>query len=310
MLTIITPVNLQEEKEKFFASDNYNPQLQYNWSAVVVERAFKNVPHGNELIQAIIQQDHKAIVAEAQLIYGIQIEQNILDTAIRITSNKPDPLPPQSIEELEKEFIKAVSFFNLDYKVVLTEQMGFNVRPDHINKKLLVSTHANLQFFSVEGQVKHEIAHTLRAVNGRHNKIIPSEAYIQTEEGLTSYLQDFHSAQGEGSLFQHAAEYRVTKTALEGSMRDIFNEFISIGFNPELSWQRGIRHKFGFVDTSKPGDIMKPAMYFANEQKIQKLSKEEILRLFVGKIRIDELNNYPEYKGIIPQEKIREYYSL
>ena len=83
---------------------------------------------------------------------------------------------------------------------------------------------------------------------------------------------------------------------------------MELGFSKELAWQRSVRHKFGFTDTKKPGDIMKPAMYFYHEQKIKALTDDERWRLFMGKIRIEELKDYPEYKGIVPLLKLKEFY--
>jgi len=152
------------------------------------------------------------------------------------------------------------------------------------------------------------MTHILRYVNGKYNKISRSTNYLPTEEGLACFMQDTYGEFGGASLFQHAAEYTVTEIALKSSLRQMFDYLCDIGFTKELAWQRAIRHKFGFVDTSQPGDIMKPSMYFYTEQQLKKLTTEELLKLFVGKISLQEINNFQEYTGLIPQNKLLSFF--
>ena len=111
-------------------------------------------------------------------------------------------------------------------------------------------------------------------------------------------------------MFQHAAEYVATEIGLNGSLRDVFDYFNEIGFDKELAWQRAIRHKFGFIQTNKPGDIMKPSMYYYNRQKVGQLSDGERLRLMVGKISIEDLDMHNSYKGRFPAEKVIKFFKL
>jgi hypothetical protein len=85
---------------------------------------------------------------------------------------------------------------------------------------------------------------------------------------------------------------------------------IDLGFPPELAWQRAARHKYGWIDTSKPGDILKPSMYFHHLQEVKKLTHSQRLCLFVGKISIQDLEKYQKYSGKIPLEKIQEFYNV
>jgi hypothetical protein len=106
-------------------------------------------------------------------------------------------------------------------------------------------------------------------------------------------------------------EYVATSVGLGGgSLRDIYECFRDFGASDELAWKRASRHKFGFIDTSVGGDIVKPAMYYANEQKVGELSATEKLRLFVGKIASSELDNHPKYKGLWKSEILAEYFLI
>ena len=164
-----------------------------------------------------------------------------------------------------------------------------------------------LQYFSIESEVKHEITHILRYENGEYNNIPRSDYYLANEEGLATYLQDLVKIDNY-SLYQHSAEYIASQIGMNSSLREIFNYFISLGFEPELAWHRSSRHKFGFIDTSKPGDILKPAMYFSQSQKIAKLSQDEILKLFVGKISLKDSEKYDKYFGRFDYGILKNYF--
>ncbi len=305
LLQIITPVNIEEEREKFFSSTTYNPVFQYRWETEDVGKLYQSKK--SDLKRAVLSQDHKEIVRCAKAYFETEIDEDIQQLAQEYTRQTPERIS-EKVEDLAEAFRKAFEFFDLDYKVILSERKGFNIRPEPKKQQIIISDSAELDFFSIDSEIKHEMTHVLRYENGCFNNIPNGKNYLPTEEGLACYMHDFYSHEGKSSLFQHAAEYIATKVGLNGSLRDIYNYLISIGFSEELAWQRSIRHKFGFKNTSEAGDIIKPAMYFYYEQRIQNLSEGEIWRLLVGKISISSLPQYPEYKGKYSLEKIQEFY--
>ncbi len=163
---------------------------------------------------------------------------------------------------------------------------------------------------SCAGIVRHEVLHIIRSMNAVFNEIEKSQVFLPTEEGLASYVQNYKGAEENYSLYQHAARYSATDVALKGSFRDVVEYLLSIGFEEKLAFRRAVRHKSGFIDTSQPGDIMKSSMYFYNLQRIKQLTDSEILRLFVGKIGIEDLPQHREYKGKIDAQKIILFYKL
>jgi len=308
LIKYITPINLLEEKQKFFADDKYNPVFKYFWQ--IEQQDF--VDDGTlkaQLVKAIIENNPEKIILAAKAYFGIS-EFEFLNKALQITAVKPQPLGEMKPEDFVAGFLEAYKALGLDeYTIRVVDDHGFNFRPSVNKKEVVFSRHANFQFFDVESEVRHELAHIIRFENGKFNKIIKSDDYIQTEEGLATLMSDT-GGNGHAAEFQHAAEYISSKIGLDGSLRDIFNYLKSIGFNDDLAWQRASRHKFGFIDTGKPGDILKPAIYFSNAEKLKKLTKDEIIRLFIGRISASELDNYPEYKGRIVLNKLIQFYNF
>lgn len=311
LVKYITPKNLLSEREKFFASKTYNPVFEYERNENEVAKWLQNFPIYKKLVEALDSENSEQIVKEACLVFNTNMNQTLLNLAKNYTSKTPEKLLHQKIEDVVLAFekiFKELGFF--EYKVDLVDQHGFNFHPHSSSKKIVISKHAGLDFFSIDGEVKHEIAHIIRYENGVHNNIKRSRDYLPTEEGLATYVQDYHSTDGEKSLFQHAAEYTVTEVALKGSLRDMVNYLVDLGFNEDLAFKRASRHKFGFRDTSKAGDIMKPSMYFYHQQKVRELSAQEKYRLFVGKISIDDLPKHPIYSGRVSFEKLQEIYGF
>ena len=305
LLKIITPLNLHTEREMFFASNLYNPKFQYYWQRNEVNLDSKG--DKLHLVESIQIQDIDSIHKYAKLHFEMD-DWDYVDLAIKILSKKPTQLRGQGSDFMKSEFERVFELFGLsDYTFQIVDKHGFSFRPNCHNKIMEMSKYANFQFFSFKSEVKHEITHILRYENGIHNNILRNDDYLATEEGLATYLQDLVKIDNH-SKYQHAAEYMASKVGMTSSLRDVYDYFISLDFEPELAWQRASRHKFGFIDTSKPGDILKPAMYFSHSRNIAKLSPEEILRLFLGKISLKELKNYDKYKGRFDENVLKSYY--
>lgn len=307
LLKVITPVNLQEERQKFFENFKYNPKFNYYWQK---ERP-KILPSSvkDDLIISIMDSDFEGIIRNAKLFFEIQ-NFFYLDTAQLLVNNTPKVKFHEGVDIFIESFKYATDFLDLgEYKIKVVDQFGFNFRPNIRKKEILMSKNANFQFFDAESEIAHELVHIIRYENGKYNNIKKSKNYLPTEEGLATLMQD-RTTNGIVSEFQHAAEYLASKIGLEGSLRDIFEYFMDIGFDEELAWQRATRHKFGFVDTSYPGDILKPAMYFANSQKIKHLDNIKILNLFIGKISVNDLDKYTNYTGRVDETKLKKFYNL
>lgn len=307
LLQLITPTNLLEQKEKFFASQSYHPVFNYIWQT---NKPQINLASNKEkLINAIINQDIALITYYARLYFEVE-DWRYLEVAKQLTSSMPVLEETGHNYNFIATFTKATRFLDLyGYSVKVVDTPGFNFRPSFKNKIIFMSKHANFQFFDIEGEICHELVHIIRYENGKYNKIRKSANYLPTEEGLATLMHDT-GKNGYASRFQHAAEYIASRIGMEGSLRDIYEYFLSIGFNNDLAWERAVRHKFGFIKTREGGDILKPAMYFAHSQVIQKLSSAELLRLFVGKISLSDLIYHKEYRGSIEKDKLIQFYGL
>lgn len=307
LLDLITPTNLLSEQDKFLNSSWYNPKFHYIWQDQHIIPEF-SIKSKYQLWNAIKDQDHTAIVQAARALFEVDIDTDVLSRAKSVAATK-GRVSPGTPEEYASIMRQGLDHFGLEHvQVVLSDESGFNARPSHSLNLVTVSKHIHFEYFSMEGGAHHELVHVIRFQNGVFNSIKRSPRFLPTEEGLASWCQD--NLNDDNGAAQHAIEYVASSVGLSGSLRDIYNSMREFGMSPDLAWKRSCRHKFGFVDTSLPGDILKPAMYFANEEKVADLSSDERLRLFVGKISMDELPEYPEYIGRWDAELIASYFKI
>lgn len=308
-LRITTPTNIAEEHDRFFRDQDYEPQFIYDWDQQKIDRYLQGKKHYRPLVEAVLSQNSIAITKQAQILFHVDFSADAENAARAIVSQQ-QPFTPTTKEHVVKALESAIDYLDLPYTLKEVEDVGFRFRPLHAKKELLMSTSLNLDWMSADSLAKHEITHVIRAVNTAYNHIPESSDYLFTEEGLASLMADDYAHDGYGSRHQHAIEYLAAQKSLSGSFRDVYQIFCDYGFSKEGAWQRAIRHKFGFCDTSQPGGIMKPAMYFLSRLALLQLSRPELLRLFVGKIATHQLSAFPAYRGVVPEEKILSYFHL
>jgi len=307
LVSLITPTNLDSERDKFFNSKTYNPTFKYIWQDQSQSLEFSSVPK-QMLWEAIKNQENELISQRASEYFEVKINKLVLTQAINNAKTK-GKVSLGSSSEYARLSKQALIEFNLDdIQLVESFESGFNARPNHQQKIILISQHIHFDYFSMEGGVRHELAHVLRYRNGLYDHIKRSPRYLPTEEGLASWCQD--NTNDDNGEAQHAIEYVASSVGLKGSLRDIYNCMRELGMSDQLAWKRASRHKFGFVDTAQSGDILKPAMYYANEIKIAKLSTSEKLRLFVGKIALSDLSHHTQYTGLWSAEQLINYFKL
>lgn len=306
---IATPINSLEEKEKFFKYSKYNPQFIYP----TVTQPNRKVPKYKEkLHESFIEQNIEVLTNETSRIYECLYDADTYNLAQNILKTNLAPLKRQDLKTLEQEFIKMFRLLRINYKIKFSDRYGFNFRPNYLKKRILVSNHAVLDYLPIYAVVLHELTHVIRRMNTSYNNNYPKRNYLPTEEGLACYMSDncIPHELAQYPLYQHAADYIGTLISKENSFINVYEYYRSLGFNKDLAWQRTARTKFGLKDTSQPGTIHKPGMYFFNEIKVSKLPKKDIIKLFSGRITLNQLNEIEKYSGKIPIEKIKLLFNI
>lgn len=306
-LKLITPINLAMEKERFFSSKDYSPQLEYDWNGQALEKIIQTNLKGGKLVDALLSQSGEAIVSAGAEFFDVEFRSEDIAFAEGLISHIPKSLNGTA-DEYAGLMCQKLTKLGIDYKVEIVDEHGFQGRPNHAKRVLKLSKYLHLQFLALDGITNHELVHIVRAVNGKYNDIPVSDDYLPTEEGLACLIQDKLLNVPTASAFQHALEYLAAYLSQTVGFRGIYNFLIDHGCDSENAWLRGIRQKFGLRDTSQAGGLIKSGMYFYHENLLKGLSEEELLRLLVGKISLGELSEYSQYIGKIPKDILAEMF--
>ena len=137
-LGIITPTNLAAEKERFFSSNNYSPQLEYNWSRQTIDRFIQKTPKGKPLVDAMLSQDGMAITAAASNFFDVKFRENDLKFAQELIAHTP--ISSNGTAEAYAQLMRQkLASLDIDYSVEVVDQHGFQARPNHKKRVLKIS---------------------------------------------------------------------------------------------------------------------------------------------------------------------------
>ncbi len=290
----LQPINLTEEKQKFFAKDcYYNPYFQYQ--ALITKNILLKygLPKAKytSLAQNILQRTFSQY-SETQIrkMEGVKLNQKQAKQMVQAFLQK---------NKLEKEFkirwiknnLSKASF----YKNIL--------------KLRIPIWHREHEF---QGMLYHELGtHGLRRINYAQQPFFKKKKnygfsdYLPTEEGLAS----LHTllATNLKLYYKGALNYLVCSVAQENSFIKTF-EFVSQYIKDQnRAWDYTIKHKRGLYDTSKPGGFTKDKIYFEGAIQVwQHLNRHQydIEPFYWGKIALKDLDKAqqlnPDFKPKLP----------
>ncbi len=330
------PQNYEEEKRKFFISDSYNPLFEYEElpieyflksletiesTRINPETSIENVIENNRLLETkyklellIARGDAEKITTISEKLYQCTFAQKYVEKAKNIAENSAS-FNENSVEpqEIKKSFNKYLKKYDItDWEIKISKRKDFNIQVRYKKEIIRISESINLDFASLDSLLAHEIdGHVLRAINAANQKLTklkdPLPFYIKTEEGLASYLGDHFAQNGKLSKKHHAIKYLGAYIALHHSFREVYNFFLDNGFTSDLAFQRAVRIKKGFTDTSVPGCNAREAIYWEGMLDVRDYleSGGDINKLYAGKIGLADINYLPESEDVVLPQRIQ-----
>lgn len=274
----LIPLNLEEEKARFFADNSYNPQFYYADSIDPNDLLLYGLP-----TTLLLEKAEKII--EANLPYQF----------IRLDENKQSILlSADSIQKYTETYLNAYDLNNR-FRIVWKENA---VARCSIQRDLITfRVDADYSRESLLGVLNHEIGtHALRRINDEkqpwHNN---KNAYgfqnsLTTEEGLATIHQ--HLDDELPILFGVAVKYLAVNFAQTTSFAETWLSLSRYFRNPEKLWATVFRVKRGMTDTSKPGGFTKDIVYFKGVLEVSNWLRNndfDVSKLYVGKISIEDI---------------------
>ncbi|MBI3032970.1 DUF1704 domain-containing protein [Candidatus Woesearchaeota archaeon] len=323
----VNPINADEEKKKFFASQNYNPQFTY-------------APYRENLgelktILANIQTDESTIgtlLGYIRQLFVLEIEMLEQRGKLAFTEKclKLWQAPDKKIVGRAKQILQAIprKRRNDGKKVLTTKKVinalqvallkyglrGWTVREKNMiacaavkvgEKEVLIKKNEKFSQKFLKRLVVHEIGtHVIRAENGEKQPYTLFKrglpGYLMTEEGLAVVNEEHHGCLDPFTLKIYAGRVVAIDKALQDSFRNTYNHLRKY-FTPDVAWRLTIRAKRGIADTSQPGGCTKDVVYYQGYLALKKFVAEggDINQLYYGKIGIKDIEYVQNINGIV-----------
>ena len=325
LLTYLRPINLRQEKEKFFANSNFNPHFRYpnidldfnKLKADLSSISPDETPLGlifkrkcKELLKKITLLENlgKPVLTKLSIdLYG-RPGRKLIKKAKDYLVQKPRLFfegKTHNVQEIKRYFKKMLQSYNLSKKWRIKLKKG--LVPDCYVVRSIMYMRPNVKFSKerMRRTAAHEIeTHILRRENGKAQPYkIFSEGlanYTSTEEGLAIYNEEQMAERNSKKSFWPALYVVAVDQALVGSFRDVFDTIRGYGFSKERAWVISCKVKRGLADTSKPGSFTKDWLYLAGKCKIDRYLNQggDLKKLYLGKIGTEDLSLIEKMPGI------------
>lgn len=275
----VKPLNLLEERQKFFADTSYNPQFVYQRSIDPAELTVWGVPK--------------------EVFF-----RHALEMMAYWNRQGKDEYPKTFSPRVTQEFVvQEVEAFNSRYN--LSQPVSTLFSETTIARCMLKGNtlvlRANLDYTqnTFRDVMRHELeTHYLRRYNhalqpwGKEK--FPDFVFRRTEEGLAN-LHTF-LFRPKKLLFKTYRTYVATYYAQRGSFVDVFNQMVALGISEETSFNLALRTKRGIEDTSQPGGLTKDVSYLEGSVAVWawlQQSENDPKDLYLGRISLEQI---PELK--------------
>lgn len=269
LISDLTPVNLTEEKKKFFSDRNYNPQFVY----LKKELSKKKLQMWG-LPDRGMQRLAERILKDCEL--RSKEEEVFVD-----------------FDEVCGEVGRVLKKFGslCDLKVI--EESGQTSRVLLKPKLGVLSIKKGALFSKTEltGLIRHEIlTHWLRECNSRVTGLVSDEKSMRwVEEGLAILNSKLDI--DDKWLGRYGAGYLAVGWAQVESFSQIFDKLIKYGFDESFCWRVCVRVKRGLMDTSQPGGMTKSIVYLGGAFQVWKwlvIEKNDPRKLYAGRVDLSE----------------------
>jgi uncharacterized protein (TIGR02421 family) len=321
-LLMLTPINLEEERDLFLSGKRENPQFKYDVSVetddLLEELEAVDIPDTEigQLLQAKAEEARnrlKMIAAIgtdeytefAQKIYGVP-DAETLQEAHQLLKTHRSHLAPKtsggqsklSTAAVIKDFQDVLQQYGLtNWKVEESEEIITGVAVSPSRRTVLVRAHAYLDVSRLAPLITHEIETHVLITENSHAQ--PLRIFmggfagaVRTQEGLASY----NVTTQHPHLFQRPARFWARNAiavdlALRASFREVYEKINALGFNDHFSFGVTTKTKRGMTDTSKPGAFTKDYLYLAGKRDVERFVKNggALSDLYVGKVNLRDL---------------------
>lgn len=280
----LTPLNLQEEKQRFFESNcQYNPQFQYR-KLITIDLLYqygKAKPAYLEYAKSIVEKAfHNRTEAEIRQVEGKKITRKDAEKMIRIFLVANNLENEVQIKWIDNYISKASTFKN----------------------QLKIRSALDFEANSFQAILYHEVGtHVLRRINYvqqpfyNQKKKLGFSEYLVTEEGLAS----LHSLLAKKFKldYYHALTYMMQAYSQDHSFVETYHYLLTYLLDPERTWNMTSKLKRGVYNTAEGGGFTKSYIYLEGEIRVWKYlikTNFNLTDLYRGKIDVADVDRAKE----------------
>jgi len=322
LLELVSPVNLQSEKEEFFASKNYNPQFEYKISLrkfVLIEERLKELEIDDSTWQGVLLNEVKEkflidcnfakqigrdsvkfTEANQKKYYSVSDlhDGEILILAEKeISSAKSTKISKKyTAERVQKIFRSFLLSKQIPWSVVIDRELIPLLSVNYFQEIIRINPKIELSQIELERMLVHEVeTHLYRYLNGKNLFQMASvglKNYEKTEEGLATYNESLLFPEDKTFLKRFYLRYKAVLFGEKNSFRKLYEYLIDeFGFDDEEAWRTTLRIKRGMSDTSQVGAFLKDKIYLQGFFAVSNLPFVKIQKLYKGKFSLEHLDS-------------------
>ena len=341
---VFTPINLKEERERFFDSDVYEPHFRYrgvkNSNSEIFRRlsSLKSIsdvdPRISDFYIQLIESKRDShnlmsAVGNNELVseisyrkYGKPTDLLFRNAARVLRGNVSnynivkypsikdgDMLNYNQIGEI---FNTVFSHFKLnEWKMQPSKNISKNSMKVGVKSQwVLVDPNIQKSKFKLKKSLIHEVGtHVFRSINGQRSGFSALgnanlASYLDIEEGLATWNESYMDLLTLSSLKKKAAMTWAIYIGEKLSFRQLYNNILGV-FPSNTAFSISYRVKRGLGDTSYPGIYSKDIVYFRGFRKVKKaLEKDKSLYEKLYAGKIDLKQCEWVDDGLIPKAKL------
>ncbi|KAE8609299.1 hypothetical protein XENTR_v10011770 [Xenopus tropicalis] len=297
LLVALRPINVEEEKTKFFTSNyTYNPQFQYQ------------EPMPTSVLEKYSQASNQFLAQSVRILSTVIRKYGDYENFQAVTGG--NLLSKSQIWACCRKYMQKEGCSG-EVVVQLTEDLLSQAVMTIENSRPTLSINLlGARQHWLEGMLRHEIGtHYLRGVNDARQPWHGSEGRKRfslkpanpTEEGLAS----LHSVlfRKNPYLWRAALLYYTVSRAASSSFSELFHDLQQFVQDPNVRWEYCVRVKRGQKDTGQTGCFSKDQVYLDGILRILRHRHTIDFRLLtsLGKVSyedVDELQKFAELDNI------------
>ncbi|MFT4343559.1 MAG: tyrosine/phenylalanine carboxypeptidase domain-containing protein [Candidatus Woesearchaeota archaeon] len=316
------PLNLEEEREKFFRSETYNPTFKYPKPSPELEKykgELRQLKIEPSPISRIFNEKRNELIKIIEMMQAIGTTR-FTERSINLYDSPDDALVRYAWKLIKLHDVPEKTYIATSEAVVhLTYAMqkykcSWNVREKNMVARACVDmTRKTLwikkdTFFTkkfIARLIVHEIGtHIVRHENGSQQpyKIFAQgmSGYLETEEGLAVLNEELNNCLTKATIKTYAARVIAVHKAIQCTFRETYNYLLPY-VGKDNAFEITMRAKRGISNTFFPGAFTKDHLYLKGYFEVKKYLTNggDLQKLYYGKIGIKDISDAEKILGLI-----------